>query len=99
VIDLNSIVGIDWDEGTQEKSWIKHHVVTSECEETFFNLPLLLETDPSHSQAGSCYFVLGQANSGLYLIIAFTLRSENIHVISARDMSKKERTIYEQANT
>lgn len=99
MIDLNSIVGFDWDEGNQEKNWLKHHVATSECEETFFNLPLLLQTDPSHSQAESRYFVLGQTNAGRYLFIAFTIRNDKIRVISARDMSQKERAIYEQADS
>jgi uncharacterized DUF497 family protein len=99
VIDLNSIVGFDWDEGNQEKNWLKHRVTTSECEETFFNLPLLLRPDPSHSQAESRYFVLGQTNAGRYLFVAFTIRKDKIRVISARDMSQKERAIYEQANS
>jgi uncharacterized DUF497 family protein len=36
---------------------------------------------------------------GRRLFIAFTIRGEKIRVISARDMSKKERSIYEQINS
>ena len=99
MIDLSSIVGFAWDEGNQEKNWLKHHVATSECEETFFNLPLLLQTDPLHSQAEPRYFVLGQTNAGRYLFVAFTVRNDKIRVISAREMSQKERASYEQANS
>lgn len=99
MIDLNNIVGFDWDEGNQKKNWLKHHVSKSECEETFLNLPLLLQTDPSHSQAEPRYFVLGQTNAGRYLFVSFTIRKDNIRVISARDMSQKERAIYEQADS
>jgi len=98
VIDLSSIVGFDWDEGNREKNWLKHHVATSECEETYFNLPLLLHTDPSHSQAEPRCFVLGQTNAGRYLFVAFTVRNNKIRVISAREMSQKERASYEQGN-
>ncbi|MDI6768291.1 MAG: BrnT family toxin [Anaerolineales bacterium] len=99
MINLNSIVGFDWDEGNREKNWLKHRVTTSECEEAFFNLPLLLQPDPSHSQAEHRYFVLGQTNVGRYLFIAFTTRNDKIRVISAREMSQKESAIYEQADS
>lgn len=99
MINLNSIVGFDWDEGNREKNWLKHQVTTSECEEAFFNLPLLLQPDPSHSQVELRYFVLGQTNVGRYLFIVFTVRNDKIRVISAREISQKERAIYEQANS
>jgi uncharacterized DUF497 family protein len=98
MISLSDISGFEWDEGNQTKSWLKHQVSVGECEAVFFNLPLLLHSDPRHSQAESRYYVLGQTNEGRYLFIAFTVRSGNIHVISARDMSKKERELYDQAN-
>jgi uncharacterized DUF497 family protein len=69
------------------------------CEEVFFNLPLLLQSDDAHSQKGPRYYVLGHTIAGRRLFIAFTVREEKIRVISARDMSKKERKIYEQANS
>jgi len=96
---LNDITGFDWDEGNIQKNWLKHEVSTGECEEVFFNLPLLLHPDPKHSQAEVRYYVLGQTNAGRRLFIAFTLRGTKIRVISARDMSRKERAVYEQANS
>jgi uncharacterized protein len=98
MIDLSSVTGFDWDEGNRDKNWINHQVSSSECEEVFFNLPLLLQPDPTHSTTESRYFVLGQTNADRHLFIAFTLRFDKIRVISARDMSKKERTAYGEAN-
>jgi uncharacterized protein len=69
------------------------------CEEVFFNLPLLLQSDDAHSQKEPRYYVLGHTIAGRRLFISFTVREEKIRVISARDMSKKERKIYEQANS
>jgi hypothetical protein len=43
------------------------------------------------------YYVLGQTDAGRGLFIVFTLRGSLIRVISARDMSKKERSIYYDA--
>ncbi len=97
--DLDRLTGFDWDEGNRDKNWQKHHVSTGECEEVFFNLPLLLEEDPGHSQAEPRFLALGQTNARRLLFIAFTVRQEKIRIISARDMSPKERDHYEQANS
>jgi len=99
MIDLSHILGFEWDENNREKNWEKHGVLASECEEAFFNLPLLLQPDPAHSQKEPRYYVLGQTVLGRRLFIAFTIREDKIRVISARDMSKKERNIYEQTNS
>lgn len=99
MIDLSHITGFDWDENNREKNWNKHQVLAGECEEVFFNLPLLLESDPTHSQKEPRHYVLGHSIAGRRLFIAFTIREDKIRVISARDMSKKERSIYEQTNS
>jgi uncharacterized DUF497 family protein len=99
VIDLNQLTGFDWDAGNREKNWLSHHVSTGECEEIFFNLPLLLQDDSNHSSTEPRYLVLGQTNADRLLFIAFPIWQEKIRVISARDMSQKEREQYEQTNT
>jgi uncharacterized DUF497 family protein len=99
VIDLNRIEGFDWDAGNREKNWQKHRVSTGECEEVFFNLPLLLQDSPGHSQTEPRFVALGQTNAGRQVFIVFTVRQEKIRVISARDMSQKERDLYEQSNS
>lgn len=99
MIDLGRITGFEWDEGNRDKNWIKHRVTASECEEVFFNRPLLLTPDPDHSITEARSFVLGQTNAGRQLFIVFTVRKGNIRVISARDMSKKERAVYGKANS
>lgn len=71
----------------------------SESEQEFLNQPILVLEDSKHSQAESRYHALGITDSGRELHVTFTLRSAGtlIRVISARDMHKKERTVYEQA--
>ena len=41
--------------------------------------------------------IWGQTTAGRLLLVVFTIRGELIRVISARDMSRKEREIYERA--
>jgi uncharacterized DUF497 family protein len=94
MIEISDLDGFKWDESNREKNWFAHQVSVGECEEVFFNLPLLLQSDPFHSQAEDRNYVLGQTNTGRRLFIAFTVRNNKIRVISARDMSKKERVIY-----
>lgn len=66
-----------------------------EAEQVFFNRPLVVEADFKHSQSENRYFVLGQTDEDGSLFIAFTMRKRRIRVISARDMHKKERKVYE----
>ena len=40
--------------------------------------------------------MLGHTDPGRRLFIVFTVRNNRIRVISARDMSRKERKIYEE---
>jgi len=89
-------VGFQWDDGNSEKNWIVHQVRKSECEQVFFNQPLIIGNDEKHSAVESRYYVLGQTDDSRRLFIVCTIRSELIRVISARDMSKKEREVYQQ---
>ena len=98
MINLNDIIGFDWDEGNNRKN-SKHGVMMSESEQVFFNQPLLLLTDSKHSEQEPRFHALGKTNDGRLLHITFTLRhqSTKIRVISARDMHRKERSIYEKS--
>jgi len=98
-MDIYSIEGFEWDEGNIDKNWIKHQVSNSECEEIFFNLPLLLADDAKHSGHEKRYYVLGQTNANRWLFVAFAIRENRIRVISARDMSQKEVRAYAKANS
>ena len=100
MIDLSKISGFDWDAGNARKSEEKHGVSMAEAEQVFFNTPLLLLADATHSQREARIHVLGKTDEGRALHITVTLRKSGqlIRVISARDMHRKERTIYDQAS-
>ena len=91
---FDKFVGFDWSGGNAEKNWEKHHVSVAECEQTFFNKPLVLAPDDKHSATEVRSFLLGKTDAGRKLFVAFTVRRNLIRVISARDMSRKEREVY-----
>ena len=97
--DLAKVTGFDWDEGNARKNE-QPGVSMAEAEQVFFNSPLLVLPDVKHSETESRFHALGRTNEGRQLHISFTLRDfdQLIRVISARDMHRKERTVYEQAS-
>jgi hypothetical protein len=97
MVDFTQLTGFDWDDGNSRKNE-KHGVSAAEAEQVFFNEPLLLLADRVHSLEEARYHALGKDDSGRGLHITFTLRfgGSRIRVISARDMHRKERGIYEQ---
>jgi uncharacterized protein len=97
--DLSKVIGFEWDQGNARKN-DQHGVSMTEAEQVFFNAPLLVLPDTKHSEAEPRFHALGKTHEGRRLHISFTLRDggQFIRVISARDMHRKERGIYEQAS-
>lgn len=97
MIDFGRIEGFDWDGGNARKNE-RHGVTQAEAEQVFFDLRLLLTPDPAHSAAEPRFHALGITVAGRLLHVTFTLRQDGtrIRVISARNASRKERTIHEQ---
>jgi hypothetical protein len=93
---LTFVEGFDWDEGNLRKNYEKHGVTHTECEEVFFNNPFVVRRDEPHSAEEDRYFVLGKTDRERRLFIVFTIRNNKIRIVSARNMSKKERKVYEQ---
>lgn len=98
MFDFGLVEGFEWDYGNARKSVDKHGVSQSEAEQVFFNAPLLVVDDARHSDAEPRYHALGRSDTDRRLHITFTLRAEGtmIRVISARDMSRKERLVYDE---
>lgn len=77
--DLSKIDGFEWDKGKYK-----------ECEEMFYNKPLLISKDVLHSKTEERFQVLGLTNKVRLIFLAFTIRNNKIRVVSARDQNKKE---------
>jgi hypothetical protein len=95
--ELAGCTGFEWDAGNAGKNRERHQVPDGECEQVFFQRPILIAPDTMHSREEPRYAALGQTAAGRRLTIVFTIRGEAIRVISARPMSRRERRVYEQA--
>ena len=93
---LENCEGFNWDDANSNKNWLKHKVTKNECEQVFFNKPLIIADDEKHSLAERRWFLLGRTDAYRKLFVVFTLRGNLIRVISARNMSKKERDAYNE---
>ena len=92
--DLEKCTGFDWDDGNQGKNWEKHQVSDGECEQAFFNQPLIAMPDHEHSDEEARILLLGKTDSGRKLFLVCTIRGDLIRVISARNMTRREREVY-----
>jgi uncharacterized DUF497 family protein len=92
---LAQATGFDWDAGNRDKNWETHRVSTAECEQIFFNLPLLVVPDTAHSQEEDRFYALGQTDAQRRLFVVFTMRGSLIRVISARVVNRREKKAYE----
>lgn len=93
---LAQCTGFQWDAGNAAKNWELHRVSQGECEQVFFNRPLLVAPDLGHSGREPRFAALGKTNAGRCLAVVFTIRGTLVRIISARDMSRRERRIYEE---
>lgn len=96
ISQLLKSTGFEWDEGNIDKNWIKHGVSPSECEQIFFNQPLVVADDVTHSDEEARWYALGRTDANRLLFVVFAIRKDRIRVVSARDMSLRERNVYQQ---
>lgn len=92
-----NINGFIWLPEILEKLDVKHHVSQDEAEEVFFNRPRYRFIETGNRAGQDIYSASGQTDGGRYLIVFFVRKSDNrALVLSARDMDKNERRLYER---
>lgn len=89
-------IAFDWDAGNSQKNQEQHGVTNQEAESLFFNEHKFVFEDSTHSQIKKRYLLLGITSEGRKPAIIFIIRKNKIRIISARDMHKKERQIYDK---
>ena len=96
VTDLKKLTKFEWDQGNIYKSYIKHGISLNEAEEVFLDEDILLFEDFKHSQVEERSKAIGKIIKDEILLEVFTVRGNNIRIISARKANQQERRLYEQ---
>lgn len=91
------INGLIWLEDIVEKLADKHGVSQVEVREIFASAPHFRFTEKGHHRREDVYVALGQTQAGRYLAVYFIhKRDGKALILSARDMTRAERRLYEQ---
>ena len=86
---------IEWDPNKATSNLAKHNVSFHEAT-TVFGDPLALTfPDPDHSHDETRYITIGESIQRQLLIISHTDRGQRIRIISAREVTRQERRIYQ----
>ena len=89
------IIEFEWNKGNRDKNLKAHRVSDEECEEVFFDSQKKILKDTLHSVNEKRHILIGKTKLKRLLFLVFTIRKNKIRVISARDLNKKEKQLYE----
>lgn len=89
-------LSFEWDKGNKDKNFRKHNVSIKDAEDVFNNEPKFFFIDKKHSSREKRIGLFGRTDNDRKLSIVFTVRGDKVRIITARDMSKKERSAYEK---
>lgn len=94
--ELPQPIVFEWDKGNERKNYEKHKISGQETEETFFDAHKKLYEDIFHSGKENRYILIGKTQKFRLLYVVFTIRNNKVRAISARDLNRKERHLYEE---
>ena len=86
----------EWDPDKARENERKHDVSFQEALEVFSDELSSSVPDPDHSENESRYLIFGQSVASRHIVVSYTERAERIRLISAREMTPRERKAYEQ---
>ena len=85
----------EWDDDKAENNLRKHGVSFEEASTVwndYFNIELI---DHKHSVNERRFFMIGESEKHRCLVISFTDREKKVRIISARELTPRERREYE----
>ena len=86
----------DWDENKAASNLLKHGVSFDEAKTVFDDRLYVDFYDPAHSDDEDRYLIVGESNQRRLLIVSYTERGNLIRLISAREVTRTEREVYEE---
>ena len=80
----------------EEKLAVKHHVTLQEVQQVLLASPRFRFVEKGYTEGNDVYAAFGQSFGGRYLVVFFVYKPNSVTaiVISARDMTDKERRAY-----
>ena len=86
----------EWDPEKARENEQKHGVTFLEAPEVFDDDHSSSVLDPDHSEDEQRYLIFGGSKNGKLLVVSYTERGDRVRLISARQMTPRERRAYEQ---
>jgi len=86
----------EWDPEKARDNEAKHKVSFSEATEVFADSLSSSAPDPDHSLDEERFVIFGRTLKDRHLVVAFTDPGGKLRLISAREMTRRERQAYEQ---
>jgi len=89
-------LNFEWDEEKAKANLKKHRVSFDEATTVFIDPFSITIPDPDHSVDEQRYIDLGSSDKCRVLVVVYTERGSNIHIISCRKAASSERKLYEE---
>lgn len=87
---------LEWNARKADANFRKHGVTFQEASTIFGDPFSVTSEDPDHSLDESRFLAFGASAIGRFLVVSYSLRGDTIRLISARLMTSRERSKYEQ---
>ena len=86
----------EWDTDKAIANLKRHKVSFQEASTVFGDTVSITIVDPDHSVGEQRYIIIGSSYMGRLLMVSHTDRGDCIRIISARELTRKERKAYEE---
>lgn len=87
----------DWDDNKATANLSKHSVSFAEAAAVFEDGLSVTFIDPDHSANEERLIIIGHSQRGRLLFVSHTDINDEVHIISAREVTQRERKVYENA--
>jgi hypothetical protein len=91
-------MNFEWDPRKARKNLKKHGVSFTEAGTVFGDDLATTVPDPDHSEDEDRFITIGWSGRRRLLMISHTDRDDHIRIISARELTPRERKAYEEEN-
>jgi uncharacterized DUF497 family protein len=91
-------MNFEWDPRKAEANLRKHGVSFTEAGTVFGDDLAITVPDPDYSANEERFITIGWSNRGRLLMVSHTDRNDKTRIISARELTPRERKTYEENN-